>query len=263
MKKLFLASITLSVLAFIFLVSQTGCTKSDPVRTDSTSTVCKHTIVGLWTGSSTNVAGSGQAWSVSIRPDGTVSYENTIHDTRQLAVGSWELKHDTLTFTTVGVYGYSIFQGAVQTWTAKYDSTTGTLSNGTYVTTSPSADSGTFTLTEVNNTCTPAIQGLWTGSSVNAAGSGQAWSVSLRPDGTASYENTIYDTRQLAVGTWTLKNDTLTFSTVAVYGYSIFQGTEQTWTAKYNATTGTLTNGTYVTTYPAADSGTFTLTVVQ
>lgn len=260
MKKIIFASITLSAFALFCMTSQTGCTKSDTV--DSTST-CKHTIVGLWTGSSANLAGDGQAWSVSFRPDGTVSYENIIHDTHQLATGTWQLKHDTLVFWTVAQYGYSSYVGAFQTWTAKYDSTTGTLSNGTYVTTYPGADAGTFTLTEVNNTCTPALQGLWTGASTDDAGNGQAWNVVFRPDSTISYENTVYNTPQLAIGNWTLKNDTLTFSTTAIYGYSIFLGAKQTWTANYNKTTGTLTNGTYVTTYPAADTGKFTLTVVQ
>lgn len=262
MKKVLFASITLSALAFISLISQTGCTKSDPVTTDSTSQ-CKHTIVGLWTGSSVNTAGNGQPWSVVIRPDGTVSYENTVYNTHQLAIGTWALKHDTLIFKTKCIYGYSIFVGAEQTWTAKYDTTTGTLSKGTYVQTTAGTDSGSFTLTEVNNSCKPAIQGLYTGSSEDASGNGQPWSVSLRPDGTVSYENTVYNTPQLAVGSWTLRNDTLTFNTTAIYGYSIFLGAKQTWTAKYDATTGTLTNGTYITTYPAVDSGKFTLTVVK
>jgi len=262
MKKILLASLTLSALTFILSVSQTGCKKSDTVTTDSTSQ-CTHTIVGLWTGSSVNAAGSGQDWSVSIRPDGTASYENTVQNKHQLAVGTWTLKNDTLTFSTVALYGLSIFIGAEQTFTAKYDSTTGTLTNGTYVTTSPGTDSGTFTLAEVNNKCTPAIQGLWTGSSVNTAGSGQDWSVSIRPDGSASYENTVQNKHQLAVGTWTLKKDTLTFSTEALYGLSIFIGAEQTFTAKYDSTTGTLTNGTYVTTSPGTDAGTFTLKEVK
>jgi hypothetical protein len=262
MKKLAFASSTLLLLTFILSLSQTGCQKSDPVTTDSTSQ-CKHTVEGFWTGTTVNTAGDGQAWSVSIKPDGTASYENTIHNTGQLAVGTWTLKNDTLTVNTVLLYGYSVFLGAAQTFTAKYDSTTGILTNGTYVTLAPGTDAGTFTLTEVNNKCTPAIEGLWTGTTINTAGDGQGWSVAIKTDGTAAYENIIHDTHQLAVGSWTLKHDTLTVNTVLSYGYSVFLGAAQTFTAKYDSTTGTLTNGTYVTLAPGTDAGTFTLTAVK
>jgi len=108
--------------------------------------------------------------------------------------------------------------------------------------------------------CTPTIQGLWTGYVQNAS-SGQNFSFDIMPDGTASYQDSVAGVRQLNVGTWKLTNGTWTCNITCVYGYYV--GAKQTFTATYNATTGTLTNGTYVTTSPGSDSGTFTLTKVN
>lgn len=122
------------------------------------------------------------------------------------------------------------------------------------------------TVTKVDTVyrCTPTIQGLWTGDQINTSSAGQAFNWSIRADGTASYENTVFGIRQLCVGTWTLTNETWTCNVTCVYGVTAYVGAKQTYTAKYNAITGALTNGTYQTTTPGLeDSGTFTLTEVN
>lgn len=153
MKKILLGSFPLLVLAIILFTSQSSCTKETVNNVTKTDTVnlCTPTIQGLWIGASQNSASAGQAWSWSIRPDGTASYENTISGTRQLAVGTWTLTNGTWTCNTTSVYGVAAYVGVKQTFTAKYNATTGALTNGTYVTTTPGQqDAGTFTLTEVN-----------------------------------------------------------------------------------------------------------------
>ncbi|SFE97832.1 hypothetical protein SAMN05518672_113123 [Chitinophaga sp. CF118] len=153
MKKIVLGSFSLLVLTFILFISQTGCKKETFTNITKVDTVykCTPTIQGLWTGMQLNSASAGQTWSCSIRADGTASYENTIFGIRQLSTGTWTLTNETWTCNMTCVYGVEKFIGAAQTFTATYNATTGTLTNGTYVTTTPGLeDSGTFTLTEVN-----------------------------------------------------------------------------------------------------------------
>src|SRR5215813_13795267 len=113
--------------------------------------------------------------------------------------------------------------------------------------------------TTVNN-CKPTIVGLWTGSWQSSVSGGGIFNVIIKPDGTASYENIVSNTQQLAIGTWTLTGSTLTINTTCVYGYPGNVGTVQTFTATYNSTTGALTNGTFQNISPNHDSGTITLT---
>lgn len=110
--------------------------------------------------------------------------------------------------------------------------------------------------------CTQTIQGTWTGTWTSSAPNGpsaQPFNWSIRPDGTASYENIVGGIHQLCVGTWTLINGTWKCNTTSLYGPSVNVGTKQTFTATYDATTGKL-NGTFVNASPSSDSGTFTLT---
>lgn len=110
--------------------------------------------------------------------------------------------------------------------------------------------------------CTPSIQGLWIGTQQSST-TGQPFSMSIKPDGTMTYENIVYNTQQLCVGTWTLVNSTFTCNTECIYGY--FVGVKQKFTATFDASTGILSSGTWVDTYPATatSSGTFTLTKVN
>ena len=151
MKKIVFGSLSVFALAVVFFTSQTSCKKeTDTITKTDTVYRCTPTVQGLWTGVTLNTKGAGQAWSVSIRTDGTASYEDSVYGVRQLSVGTWKLTNGTWTFNATCIYGYAPYVGATQTFTATYNATTGTLTNGTYVTTTPSPDSGTFTLTEVN-----------------------------------------------------------------------------------------------------------------
>lgn len=146
MKKIVFGSFSLLALTIVLFTSQASCTKETIKETTKTDTVykCTPTIQGLWTGASQSAPAPAINWSWSIRPDGTASYENTLNGTRQLSVGTWQLTNGTWTATVTGIYGTSGHVGTVQTFTATYNATTGTLTNGTFGTNS------TFTLTEVN-----------------------------------------------------------------------------------------------------------------
>ena len=162
MKKIILGSFSLLVLSFVFFTSP-GCkkdtltdikidtiTRIDTIIRIDTLYQCAQTMQGLWTGDQINPSGDGQAFSWSIRADGTASYENIVFGTRQLCVGTWTITNGTWTCNVTCIYGASGFVGAKQTYTANYNVTTGVLTNGTYSTaTSGAPDTGTFNLTEV------------------------------------------------------------------------------------------------------------------
>jgi hypothetical protein len=154
MKKIVFGSFSVLALTVCLFTSQTSCTKETETVT-KTDTVyrCTPTIQGLWAGTWTSSAPNGpsaQPFNWSIRPDGTASYENTVSGVQQLCVGTWTLTNGTWKCNTTCVYGPSGNVGTKQTFTATYDATTGKLANGTFVNISPSSDSGTFTITEVN-----------------------------------------------------------------------------------------------------------------
>lgn len=154
MNKILFGSFSVLALTVFLFTSQTSCTKETETVT-KTDTVyrCTPTIQGLWTGtwtSSGQSASSSQSFSWSIRPDGTASYENIVSGVQQLCVGTWTLTNGTWKCNTTCVYGAPGNAGTKQTFTATYDATTGKLTSGTFVNTSPSSDTGTFTLTEVN-----------------------------------------------------------------------------------------------------------------
>ena len=156
MKKIVFGSFSVFALTVFFFTSQTSCTKdTDTVTKTDTVYRCTPTIQGLWTGSWFNTnqnasAAQTQTFSWSIRPDGTASYENIISGVQQLCIGTWTITNGTWKCNTTCVYGPSVNVGTKQTFTAAYDATTGKLTNGAFVNTSPNSDTGTFTLTEVN-----------------------------------------------------------------------------------------------------------------
>jgi len=142
----------LSILIFTLFISstQTSCKKDTVSNISTVDTVyrCAPSLTGLWIGSQQNVSG-GQAFSCSIRTDGTFSYENTISGTRQLCTGTWSLTNSSFSANTTCIYGLPGNIGVTQSFTADYNSSTGILSNGVWNNTTPNNDSGTFTLTEV------------------------------------------------------------------------------------------------------------------
>lgn len=161
MKKIIFGSLSVFTLTVFLLASQTSCKKETETVT-KTDTITKKdtvyiapTIQGLWAGSWLNTgqsasAAQNQTFNWSIRPDGTASYENVVSGVNQLCVGTWTLTNGTWKCTTTCLYGASGNPGTKQTFTATYNAVTGKLSNGTFVNASPSTDTGTFTLTEVN-----------------------------------------------------------------------------------------------------------------
>ena len=150
MKKTLLTTFVLGISVALFLVTQTGCKKeTETITTTDTVYHCTPNIQGLWIGDQRN-ATSGQPFSMSIKPDGTMSYENKIGNTYQLCVGTWTLINNNFSGTTTCVYGVSAFVGVTQNFTATYNSTTGAMTNGTWRNVSPNNDSGTFTLSEIN-----------------------------------------------------------------------------------------------------------------
>lgn len=150
MKKTLLTTFVLGITVSLFLGTQTSC-KKDTETITKTDTVynCTPNIQGLWIGDQQN-ATSGQPFSMSIKPDGTMSYENKIGSTQQFCVGTWTLTNNNFSCNTICVYGVSVFVGVTQNFTATYNSTTGDLINGTWRNISPNNNSGTFTLNEVN-----------------------------------------------------------------------------------------------------------------
>lgn len=112
---------------------------------------------------------------------------------------------------------------------------------------------------------TSSIQGLWTGTQQNATSPASAFTMSIKPDGTATYENILLGIQQFCSGTWTLSGTTFTCNTTCIYGLSYNVGVKQTFTAVFNSSTGSLTSGQWINTYPpsAPNSGTFSLTKVN
>lgn len=110
-----------------------------------------------------------------------------------------------------------------------------------------------------------SVQGLWTGTQQSSGSAATTFAMCFKPDGTATYENTLQGTQQFCVGTWTLNGTTLTCNTTCIYGLSFNVGVKQTFTATFNPSNGTLSSGQWVNTYPpaAALSGTFSLSKVD
>ena len=157
MKKVILPFAFLFTISVALISTQSGCTKetikntTDTVVVKTTDTVlyCAPSIKGLWTGTAQNTS-SGQAFTMSIKADGTATYENVISGKQQLCVGTWTLVNSVFTCNVVCVYGLSANVGISQKYTANFNSTTGVLSSGQWMNTSGATDSGTFTLTKVN-----------------------------------------------------------------------------------------------------------------
>jgi hypothetical protein len=116
-----------------------GCEKSDGDSNTSS-------IQGLYVGSVANST-SSQFYALSIKADGKLTFEGFTDNQEQFGAGTWTLQGSTFTATVTTVYGFASNVGVQQTLNATYSN--GVLS-GTYQITSPVADSGTFSVTEVD-----------------------------------------------------------------------------------------------------------------
>ena len=138
-----------SLLAFISLtVFLPGCEKDSDDQDPTPAT-----IEGLWIGTYAvdGFPSAGQQYySLIIKPDGTVINDTKGLNQQHLSVGSWTLTGNSFTCTTTCVYGAPVNIEAVQTHTATFDKTNGTITNGIWTdVVSASNLSGTFTLTKV------------------------------------------------------------------------------------------------------------------
>ncbi len=154
MKKTYLTLASLIVLTTLIFTSQTSCKKetttTNVIKTD-TLYKCNPSVLGLWVGVQENALAS-QTFTVSVKTDGTMTYENIISGTQQLCTGTWTLLNGVFTFNTVCVYGVSGNVGVRQRFTATFNSSTGTLTAGQWQNTFPvsNTNSGTFILNKVN-----------------------------------------------------------------------------------------------------------------
>lgn len=158
------------ILITVFFFSLICCTKTNNVNTtihDSTTviirdttvkrdtvilTTAKNPIVGEWVGTF-HIDGTAAAnvfyYRLDIRADSTVytTGESGLYDgNTTYATGPWKLLG---TAFSASVTALDASHTNVQTLTANYDSTAGTLHNGVYINISGSSQTGTFTLNRV------------------------------------------------------------------------------------------------------------------
>jgi hypothetical protein len=151
-KLLFLSLVTILIITqFTF----SSCTKTvtetvtitDTVTNTVTDTVMLYPIQGLWVGnyiSATN-GGTPYFFSFSIYPDGTLSYKSKgSGNTTFYAYGTWMLDGTAFSFSVV-----ETSTGYVQTGTAKYNSASGTLTEGT-ISDATAGTNATWTMDRVN-----------------------------------------------------------------------------------------------------------------
>jgi hypothetical protein len=148
MKKRLFLIIRYSMLSAIFLfgvLSIGGCKKDTPNATT-------YSVKGLWTGTLQNATSGPQPYNLSIKADGTVSFEGLVSNQEHFGVGTWTLTDSTLRCDVTTLYGFDFNVGIKQTLTAIFDGSNGTLSSGKWMDTYPSTskNSGTFSLTKVN-----------------------------------------------------------------------------------------------------------------
>lgn len=118
---------------------------------------------------------------------------------------------------------------------------------------------------DTNPPTTNNVQGLWVGTFQNTVTPATPFSMSIKADGTVIHESMAASIQHFSSGTWTLSGTTFTASTTCIYGWSGNIGVKQTYTATFDPSTGTLTNGQWANIFPPAaiNSGTYLLTKVK
>ena len=145
MRKNFTLSLSLiALVTIVALFPMSGCKK------DTTPAPGPKSIEGLWIGTIANATSGPQFYSLSIKPDGKLTFDGMGGNQQHLGIGTWTLTGTTFTASVTTVYGLSSNIGVKQTLTAVFNSSTGTLSSGTWQNTSTVTDSGTFAVTKVN-----------------------------------------------------------------------------------------------------------------
>lgn len=131
---------------FIILISilSVTCKKSE-------DSIASHRLNGLWIGTVSSTTEGPKAYSWSIKPDGTMTWEGIwVGTTYQFGTGTWVLNGTTLTCNLVSIYGYTGTVGTTQIFTAQFNPVNGTLSSGTWRNTNMNNTTGTFMLSKVN-----------------------------------------------------------------------------------------------------------------
>jgi len=134
---------------FITLIALSSCFISCKKSNDSPP--APKTIQGLWTGTASNASSSIPDYTLSINQGGKITYEWTAPGSgqEQFGAGTWTLVGTDFTANLTGIYGIQSNVGVHQTLTAKFDSKSGKLTNGTYTTAPPATDTGTFAVSKV------------------------------------------------------------------------------------------------------------------
>lgn len=148
MKKLFLASLTLTFFAAAIMLFQMSSCKKAAAQTPNPKT---YPIEGLWVGTYT-VDGQpnkgSQYYSFILKPDGTMIQDGKDANQQAISIGTWTLTGTILScnFTSIyGVSGTGVTENATAAW-----SDTGELTSGVWSNPSPGTGSGTFTMTRIN-----------------------------------------------------------------------------------------------------------------
>lgn len=153
MKKIFMVSLALTVLAVsIGLFQMTSCTKAIAQTKTDTIYMCNSSINGLWSGTIQDATSVPQPYNLSIKADGTISFEGIALNQEHFGVGTWTLTDSILTCNITTLYGLSYNVGIKQTLTAVFNNKTGILSSGKWIDIYPNTatSSGTFMVKKVN-----------------------------------------------------------------------------------------------------------------
>jgi hypothetical protein len=153
MKKIFLASLALSVFAAsIVLFQMSSCTKAVAQTKVDTIFKCPSNIVGLWEGTYTVASNKSYYFSFSIYPNGKMSYRGDAYyytmEYNAYAEGTWTLNGNQFSFNVKTINQPSGIQHP-QYGYATYNGTDASLTNG-HIADSISGDPSSWTMTKVN-----------------------------------------------------------------------------------------------------------------
>jgi hypothetical protein len=249
-------SLPVSILAVSAILFTSGCKKSDVTPTHP---VTSYTVQGLWAGTATNDAAITIPYFFTVKPDGTCSFEGiSAGNEEDFGIGTWAISNNVFTASLTTLYGVPGNIGIMQTVTGTFDSKTGTLTSLTWQDLPSATDHGTFTLKKTQD----QVQGIWVGTATNVANITIPYTLTIKADGTCSFEGiSAGNEEDFGIGTWTLNGTAFTASLTTLYGVTNNIGIIQTVTGTFDSKAVTLTSLTWKdVSAGATDQGTFTLT---
>lgn len=249
-KSLFILALTMSVILF-----NSGCKKSSvsPTHPDSV-----YKVQGLWGGTATNSTTITIPYFLTVKPDGTCSFEGiSAGNEEDFGVGTWALSGTAFTASLTTLYGVPGNIGIMQNVTGTFNSKAGTLTSLTWQDLPGATDHGTFTLTKTQS----QVQGIWVGTATNSTAITIPYFLTVKADGTCSFEGiSAGNEEDFGVGTWTLSGTAFTASLTTLYGVTNNIGIIQTVTGVFDSKAVTLTSLTWKdVSAGATDQGTFSL----